>query len=87
MSCTAENPLVLCIERVDMSGTAKVFGFAVGVGQSADGSSAISCRNARGSALDKVYGHRKRSTQDAGIVVYLRSKVQLLTARQGDGCT
>ena len=84
---TLEHALIDGAQRVDVSRTAEILRFALGVGQCADGHGAVVHRYAGGAAFQQVHRHSKRGTQHRGVVVNLHVQFQFMAALGGNGCT
>ena len=87
MAATAQHAVVLGVEGVDMTGTAKGLRSRCGVSQSLYGGGSVMCRHACATALQLVYRYRKRRAKHRGIVRDLMGQVQFFTTADGDGGT
>ena len=87
MSGAAQYAFVLCIQRVDVSGSSEGLGRGGRVGQCADGGGAVSGGYTGSAAFQFVDSDSKRSAQHGCIVDYLMWQVELLTAGHRDGGT
>ena len=84
MPCPTQNTLVLGVERVDMSRTAKSFRLRGGVGQREDSRCAVGSRDTRRTTFELVDGYGKGRTEDRSIVAHLVRQVKLFATRHRD---
>ena len=71
MSGTLEYTTVLCIEWIDMSGTAEVTGLAAWVCKGTDCGGTVMCADTGGAAFEQVDGHGEWCAEHAGVDLYL----------------
>ena len=81
MSRTAQHALVAGTQGVDMSWTAQIGGFRLGIGQRTDRGGAVVDRDARGAVVaQQVDRHGERRAQQRGVVLLHHVETQFGTA-------
>ena len=86
MSRTLQHSIVLGVERVHVTGTAKGLWRGRGVGQCPDGGGAVGGRHAGGASFQFVDGHRERRAEHRGVLHHLVGQVEFFAAGFCDWC-
>ena len=80
VSGALQHAVVLCIERVDVSGTAEGLRCRFRIGECTDGGGAVIGRHTGGASFQFIDGDGERCTQHGGVVHHLMREVEFLAA-------
>ena len=82
-----KHALVLCVERIDVTWSAKICRLAIGVGQSADCCRSVVRADSCRATFQQVHRHGERRSEHARIIFHLVVEFQFGCPACCDGCT